>query len=756
MDMCPGQKLSAIKRRWLSLLCAAVLLSASGFGNAQAQAIVDQKIAADLRTVINTGPSKNINWLKKDKGQWLAKVLVVSSDATDPELKVLRQVVTGMGGSVIYRYISVPAVSVVVPLQSVSVLAARAEVSTISPNRMTAKTNSYIEKITGALSTRAAFNQRGMDGTGVGVAIIDSGVMRDHVDMLDAGGNSRVVQSLNFLDAEAAQGAVGKKGWGTPGVDYASELYPGSKPLDAYLKHLQRGKTKNLDDPYGHGTHVAAVAAGSTGTTSPDSTGIAPNANIFDLRVLNDDGVGEVSDVLAAIDWLLYYQREYNIRVANLSLASDSTESYLTDPLCRAARAAVAAGVTVVVAAGNFGQNIKGQEVYGSIGAPGNEPSVITVGSVNSHDTVTRIDDTVNFFSSRGPTRGGYRDANNTYVPDNMLKPELVAPGNKILSAASVLGKSDNMLLQNNPGNRRANANSGKALNAELMVLSGTSIAAPQIAGAAALLLQSNPGLTPALIKAILQYTAQALPNANLVQQGTGLLNIEGAVRLASSLRLDTSSAIAKGTLRVGDSMLAAGKIMPTQSTTINGETFSWSRLVFAGGSSVFTGDELFTRYQGFYDPKLLWVRERVKSYNPIYWAQPVSTGGVPLRLKGVAESSNTTTTLLSIGVRSVNSVAGVSNYGTATGLFMPTLYLANGVSQGTGIAIAETLRTFNGIVQTNGMIMGNGIAIAEGLSLGTGIAIAEGISLAETVVLSEAGSLTYSPNGKNIQQGEQ
>jgi serine protease AprX len=758
--MCPRQIFERLSKNIMSAL-GAMTLTVSLAGLAHGQTVVDQKIAADLRAVINAGPSKNINWVKKVKGEWLAKVLVVSSNSSDPELKVLRQAVTSMGGSVIYRYVSVPAISVVLPLQSVSVLAALSDVSTISPNRMTAKTDSFIEKITGALSTRATTTQRGVDGAGVGIAVLDSGVMRNHVDMLDASGATRVVQSLNFLDADAAQsGVAGKKGWGAPGADYSTDYYPGSKNLDAYLNYLQRGKASkdNSDDPYGHGTHVASVAAGTQRMTNPDTTGIAPKANIFDLRVLNEEGVGEVSDVLAAIDWMLYYQREYNIRVANLSLASDSTESYLTDPLCRAARAAVAAGITVVVAAGNFGQNIKGQEVYGSIGAPGNEPSVITVGSVNSHDTVARTDDTVNFFSSRGPTRGGYVNAAGTRVVDNILKPELVAPGNKILSAASLSGKTVNSLLMNNPGNGRGHGRSSVAKDQgdDLMVLSGTSIAAPQVAGAAALLIQANPGLTPALIKSILQYTAQALPNANLVQQGTGLLNVEGAVRLAGSLRQDTSSAIAAGKINVGDTLLATGKTMPTQSTTINGETFNWSRLVFAGGSSVFTGDELFTRYQGFYDPKVLWVRDRVKSYNPIYWSQPISYYGVPLRLKGVAEIGNASVNLLSLGVRSVNSVAGASNFAMATGLFMPTLNLANGVSQGTGVTMAETLRSFNGIVQFNGVVIGNGVTMAEGFSLGTGAAMAEGVSLAETVVLSESGSLAHSQSGKNVAQGEQ
>ena len=141
--------------------------------------------------------------------------------------------------------------------------------------------------------------------------------------------------------------------------------------------------------------------------------------------------------MLAGIDWVIYHGREYGIRVMNLSLAADSEESYLTDPLCRAVRSAVAAGITVVVAAGNYGKDANGQESYGSITSPGNEPSAITVGSVNTHQTARRIDETISRFSSRGPTRGGYVDLLGVRQPDNLLKPDLVAPGNKIISALS-------------------------------------------------------------------------------------------------------------------------------------------------------------------------------------------------------------------------------------------------------------------------------------------------------------------------------
>src|SRR5207237_7013251 len=89
----------------------------------------------------------------------------------------------------------------------------------------------------------------------------------------------------------------------------------------------------------------------------------------------------------------------------NLSLAAGSTESFITDPLARAARRAVAAGIVVVAAGGNAGKTADGREVYGAVGSPGHDPSVITVGATNLHATATRTDDTVAGFSSRCPTR---------------------------------------------------------------------------------------------------------------------------------------------------------------------------------------------------------------------------------------------------------------------------------------------------------------------------------------------------------------
>src|SRR4030095_9788606 len=126
------------------------------------------------------------------------------------------------------------------------------------------------------------------------------------------------------------------------------------------------------------------------------------------------------------------------------------------------------------------------------------------------------------------------------------------------------------------------------------MIMNGTSIAAPSVGGTVALMLQANPGLTPPLIKAILQYTAQPLPNANLLQQGAGLLNVDGAVRLARALRTDIKAAVDSGSLVAGADLLAAGRAMPVARSTIEGETFAWSRIVLEIGTQVLSGDALF------------------------------------------------------------------------------------------------------------------------------------------------------------------
>src|SRR5207302_9463160 len=211
--------------------------------------------------------------------------------------------------------------------------------------------------------------QYGLDGTGVGVAIIDSGVF-NHDDLQKSSGlGSRVVYSESFIPGDPS-----------------------------------------TNDAYGHGTHVAGIVAGnghdSASGYPTQYLGVAPNANIINLRVLDANGSGTDSQVIAAIQRAIQLKSTYNIRVINLSLGRSVYESYTLDPVCQAVEAAWKSGIVVVVAAGNAGRNNDyGRLGYATIQAPGNDHNVITVGAPKPNGTLQRRDDRVASFSSKGPTR---------------------------------------------------------------------------------------------------------------------------------------------------------------------------------------------------------------------------------------------------------------------------------------------------------------------------------------------------------------
>ena len=179
-------------------------------------------------------------------------------------------------------------------------------------------------------------------------------------------------------------------------------------------------------DHYGHGTHVAAIVAGQAGNTPETRAygGVAQGAYLLNLRVLGDDGSGDASNVIDAIDWTIEHRDDYNVRVINLSLGAPVLQPYRDDPLCEAVERAVKAGITVVVAAGNFGKTANGKSVYGGITTPANSPYAIAVGAIDTHGTPERSDDTLASYSSKGPTRY-----------DLIIKPDLAAPGSHIASA---------------------------------------------------------------------------------------------------------------------------------------------------------------------------------------------------------------------------------------------------------------------------------------------------------------------------------
>ncbi|MEW6319977.1 MAG: S8 family serine peptidase [Acidobacteriota bacterium] len=268
----------------------------------------------------------------------------------------------------------------------------------------------------------------------------------------------------------------------------------------------------HASDGYGHGTHVAGMVAGlaPTGRVTHDYRGgIAPGAHLVNVKVLNASGFGFTSDVVAGLEWVIANRAALGIRVVNLSLGRPVRESCVVDPLCQAVGRAVAAGLVVVASAGNAGVSPTGEPVLGGIASPGNSPHALTVGAVNGRGTVDRRDDTVATYSSRGPT-----------AFDLAVKPDVVAPGNRIVSLAA----ADSLLVLTFPEIVVA----GRKDNAYAR-LSGTSMAAAIVSGAVALLLEGAPGLTPQQVKLALQATSSLMPDAGLMAAGAGLVNVAAA-----------------------------------------------------------------------------------------------------------------------------------------------------------------------------------------------------------------------------------
>ena len=386
------------------------------------------------------------------------------------------------GGQQGRHFDSINADLVSLPNGQLKKLAAAPEVASVHWDRPIQGSMNLAAVTTGARTA----NLLGYNGAGVGVAVIDSGVAGWHDDLTYQGANSavKVVNGQRVVKF----------------VDFVNGL---STPYD----------------DFGHGTHVTGIIAGNGYDSYGARAGIAPAADIISLKALDANGGGYISNVIAALDWVAQNHTAYNIRVVNVSIGAAVTESAWTDPLDLAAKQVVDAGVVVVAAAGNLGTNPKtGQIQYGGICAPGNAPWVLTVGADSDMGTIARFDDVMANYSSRGPTAVDYG-----------AKPDVVAPGTGISSLAAPGSTLYNKYPQLLMSGLRLTANK------PYMSLTGTSMAAPMVAGTVALMIQANPGLTPNLAKAIVEYTAQNY-GYDALTQGAGFLNSFGAVQLASYL----------------------------------------------------------------------------------------------------------------------------------------------------------------------------------------------------------------------------
>jgi subtilisin family serine protease len=332
----------------------------------------------------------------------------------------------------------------------------------------------------------------GPTGRGVTVAVLDSGIAADP-DLVQPA--NRILASVNFAD----QRLVG--------------------------------------DPGGHGTHVAGIIAGNGTRSAGEFVGVAPQANIVDVRVLSSSGSGRISSVVRGIEWVLAHQSTYNIRVINLSFGAPTPTSYRTDPMSAAVEIAWRRGIVVVAAAGNTGP---GRD---TVASPGIDPYVITVGAADDQGTVSPRDDTLAPFSSWG-------------TANSNAKPDLVAPGRRIVSIR-VSGSALDILFPD----RVVVAHNGSTYTR----LSGTSMAAPVVSGAVALLLQSRPSLTPDQVKAVLVGTTQpfgqdssaVLPDP--AARGSGLLDALAAVQANVAGGSSPGTALASSALLLASSVPTTG-----------------------------------------------------------------------------------------------------------------------------------------------------------------------------------------------------
>jgi serine protease AprX len=330
-------------------------------------------------------------------------------------------------------------------------------------------------------------------GQDVTVAVVDSGINKVHGDF-----GNRIKQSVNIV--------------------YPDVIFDG----------------------YGHGTYVAGIIGGDGTRTQGSYIGIAPKANLLDVRVTSFAGAATESDVVAGLQWIYDNRATHNIRVVNLSFNAATPQSYHTSPLNAACEMLWFNGIVVVAAAGNYGAN--------ALYPPANDPFIITVGAVDDLGTAAITDDQIASFSAYGVTT------------DGVAKPDLVAPGRNLVSTVNSKFGLLSLLRPRNLLN-----------DTPYFRMSGTSAAAPVVSGAIALLLQAEPNLTPDQVKHRLMATANKnWPGYDPTKAGAGYLDIYNAIKTKTTASANTGIPISK--------LLLSGPTTSSASKTV-WDSISWSSI---------------------------------------------------------------------------------------------------------------------------------------------------------------------------------
>jgi serine protease AprX len=537
-----GERHSAAwgKRLILMLLMATGVAFGQHSGNGASSTM--QKFSPDLAQMITVSP-------KVAGVHGNTSVDVIVQYKTMPKAEELSKI-QKLGGKVARQLKLVNGAAINIPVSSLVELASDPKVTFLSVDHPMQVADDLTNGATGVASAWSA----GFSGAGVSVAVIDSGINDSHPDLWNSSETaSRVVYHQDFT--------------GTPTTNSNGAHY----------------------DLYGHGTHVAGIIGGNGYLSGGQYEGVAPGVTLVDLRALDENGAGTDSTVIAAIQEAIALQNTYNIRVINLSLGRGIFESYTQDPLCQAVESAWKSGIVVVVAAGNYGRlSVDGSNGYGTITAPGNDPFVITVGATKDNGSSSVSAETLASYSSKGPT---------TY--DHVVKPDLVAPGNDVVSLAAP-GATLEMAFP-------AELVTGTNGNNDYFTLSGTSMATPAVAGAAALMLQEHGNLTPDQLKARLMKTTYKMgltstsayvPHLqqtfvdfyDLFAVGSGLLDVQTAISNTDLAPATVGAALSPTAVynpQTGVVSLTYGNSSVASTSIVWGSSVVWSTAIVWGSAEV-------------------------------------------------------------------------------------------------------------------------------------------------------------------------
>src|SRR3954469_22946914 len=422
---------------------------------------------------------------------------------------------------------------------------------------------------------------RGVAVSTLGALLAGTGLGAAHADVQPALGYDAVANKgslYNIAEVVGAHDAYRKgltgKGVGVALIDTGVAPVPGlvsgnvvnGPDLSFHSVHPD----VRYKDAYGHGTHLASIIAGRDQAGPPSSyldrtrfTGVAPDARIVSLKVAAADGAADVSQVIAAIEWVTEHAHDYglNIRVLNLSYGTPAGQDYRTDPLAYANETAWRKGIVVVVSGGNDGNSFQ------SLANPAQDPAVIAVGAEDPVGTEQPLDDTVPAFSDRGTA---------------LRHVDVVAPGVHVLGLRVPNGYVDQAFPSARVGSRFLRG-------------SGTSQAAAVATGAAALLLQRNPALSPDAVKMLLAESATPIPLGTVANTGAGLIDVYAAESLAAAPTVPGGATLAAPATGTGSLARARGDSHATgRGVTLSGEQdiftahwagASWAQQAAAGTS---------------------------------------------------------------------------------------------------------------------------------------------------------------------------